>query len=416
MSKARLEPLFAERLRPLQASAIREICKLIARPEVKSLAGGWPDPDTFPVADVKAITADLLDRLPGLLLQYGTTEGLTDLRVYIAEILAPAEGIHVTPDEVTLVHGSQQGMDLATAVFLNPGDVALVGLPTYFGGTGACCVCGAELVGVPVDDRGLDVEALEVRIRETRAAGKRPKLVYVIPNFQNPDGSTLPVERRRRIVELAEEHDLIVMEDDPYGALRYQGDDLPSLKSFDGTGRVILLRSFSKTVSAGIRLAWVAAHPEASRKMVVLKQYRDSCTNTVAQYLVHEFFRRGLWDAQIQRVRSHYRRKRDLTLDLLKNHFPAEVTWNRPEGGFFVWVTLPDWLDGEEILRASLDRNVAFVAGRPFFFDRSGGNTIRLSYSQSPDDTIEIAVRTLGEVIRGRLAAKRKSEPPGRNA
>jgi len=402
MSDNHLIRLFASRMKNLPASAIREICKLVARPEVKSLAGGWPDPDTFPVSEVSAIVADILATVPGPALQYGTTEGLPELRALLSE-RAKSEGLQLTPDNLLITHGSQQAMDLAAGVFIEPGDVALIGLPTYFGGTGAFCAAGAEPVGVPVNEGGIDVDAMETKIRELTSAGKRVKIAYVIPNFQNPDGSTLPLERRRRLVELASRYNFILLEDDPYGALRYEGEPLPSLSALDNKGRTILIRSFSKTVSPGLRLAFVAAHPDIIRSMVILKQYRDSCTNTIAQYVVYEFLKRGLMEPHLQQLCSHYRAKRDRMLRALERHFPREVRWNHPEGGFFIWVTLPVPLDGEEILRQALDRNIAFVAGRPFFLDGSGRNTIRLSYSQSTDKVIETAIAELGKVIKKAL-------------
>lgn len=399
MTENRVTRLFASRMQNLPASAIREICKLVARPGVKSLAGGWPDPAMFPVSEVRAIVADILTTVPGPVLQYGTTEGLPELRALLSE-RAKSEGLGLTPDNLLITHGSQQAMDLAAGVFIEPGDVALVGLPTYFGGTGAFCAAGAEPAGVLVDEGGIDADAMDTKIRELTSAGKRVKMAYIIPNFQNPDGSTLSLERRRRLVKLASHHNFILLEDDPYGALRYEGEALPSLKALDNEGRTILIRSFSKTISPGLRLAWVAAHPDVIRSMVILKQYRDSCTNSIAQYIVYEFLKRGLMEPHIQHLCAYYRAKRDRLLRALERHFPREVRWNRPEGGFFIWVTLPEPLDGEEILRQALDRNIAFVAGQPFFLDGSGRNTIRLSYSQSADEVIEASIAELGNVIR----------------
>lgn len=395
---------FAPHLEQLPPSAIREICRLVAIPNIRSLAGGWPDPAVFPTAEIRTILDEDLRTAGSQALQYGATEGLLELRQLLAR-QAAAEGLALTPEHLMLTQGSQQAMDLAAAAFLDPGDVAIVGCPTYVGGTGAFATVGAELVGVPVDAEGIDPDALHKRLRAL-AARKRPaRLLYVIPNFQNPDGSMMPLERRRALVDLAERYDFVIVEDDPYGALRFEGEELPSLAALDTAGRVILARSFSKTVSPGLRLAWVAAAPEVVRRLGVVKQYRDCCSGNLSQQVVLGFLKRGLFEPYLARLRGHYRAKRDRMLAALDRHFPATARWNRATGGFFVWITLPDGLDGEELLQAALKRMVAFVPGRPFHVDGSGGNTIRLSFSQSDDATIETAVADLGEALR-ELAAR----------
>ena len=395
---------FAPHLEQLPPSAIREICRLVAIPSIRSLAGGWPDPAVFPTAEIRTILDEDLRTAGSQALQYGATEGLLELRQLLAR-QAAAEGLALTPEHLMLTQGSQQAMDLAAAAFLDPGDVAIVGCPTYVGGTGAFATVGAELVGVPVDAEGIDPDALHKRLRAL-AARKRPaRLLYVIPNFQNPDGSMMPLERRRALVDLAERYDFVIVEDDPYGALRFEGEELPSLAALDTAGRVILARSFSKTVSPGLRLAWVAAAPEVVRRLGVVKQYRDCCSGNLSQQVVLGFLKRGLFEPYLARLRGHYRAKRDRMLAALDRHFPATARWNRATGGFFVWITLPDGLDGEELLQAALKRMVAFVPGRPFHVDGSGGNTIRLSFSQSDDATIDTAVADLGEALR-ELAAR----------
>ena len=395
---------FAPHLEQLPPSAIREICRLVALPDIRSLAGGWPDPAVFPTVEIRTILDEDLRTAGSQALQYGATEGLLELRQLLAR-QAAAEGLTLTPEHLMLTQGSQQAMDLAAAAFLDPGDVAIVGCPTYVGGTGAFATVGAELVGVPVDAEGIDPDALHRRLR-TLAARKRPaRLLYVIPNFQNPDGSMMPLERRRALVELAERYNFVIVEDDPYGALRFEGEELPSLAALDRAGRVILARSFSKTVSPGLRLAWVAAAPEVIRRLGVVKQYRDCCSGNLSQQVVLGFLKRGLFEPYLVRLRGHYRAKRDRMLAALDRHFPATARWNRATGGFFVWITLPDGLDGEALLQEALKRKVAFVPGRPFHVDGSGGNTIRLSFSQSDDATIDTAVADLGEALR-ELAAR----------
>jgi len=399
----RLAHLYSQETLCAQPSAIREICALVARPEIRSLAGGWPDPAVFPREEIAQIAAELLAAKADVLLQYGSTEGLIELRQELAQRCRGEGDARAKPEDIIIIHGSQQGMDLAAHVFLERGDVVLVGLPTYFGGTGAAMSRGAELAGVPVDLDGLNTELLDREAARLTKAGRRVKGVYLVPNFQNPTGATLPLERRRHLLELAEKHDFVIFEDDPYGELRYEGERLPSLKALDQAGRVVHLRSLSKTFSPGMRLGWLVGETGAVRQMAVAKQFTDSCTNTLAQYLLLEFIRRGLLDKRIEANVAHYRRKRDFMLTQLQAHFPAEVTWNRPAGGFFIFVHLPpDW-DAGELLRQAVEKNVAFVTGAPFFVDGSGKNTFRLSYSQASQADIEAAVAELGRLIKGRL-------------
>jgi 2-aminoadipate transaminase len=401
---------FAPHLEQLPPSAIREICRLVALPDIRSLAGGWPDPAVFPTAEIRTILDEDLRTAGSQALQYGATEGLIELRQLLARRAAD-EGLRLTAEHLMLTQGSQQAMDLAAAAFLDPGDVAIVGCPTYVGGTGAFATVGAELVGVPVDAEGIDPDALHRRLR-TLAARKRPaRVLYVIPNYQNPDGSLMPLERRRALVELAERYGFVILEDDPYGALRFDGEALPSLAALDGAGRVILARSFSKTISPGLRMAWVAAAPEVLRRLGVVKQYRDCCSGNLAQQVVLGFLKRGLFEPYLARLCAHYRAKRDRMLAALDRHFPSSARWNRTQGGFFVWITLPDGLDGEELLQVALRRKVAFVPGRPFHVDGSGTNTIRLSFSQSDDATIDAAVADLGAALQ-ELTARPRPAPP----
>ncbi|MBN1774300.1 MAG: PLP-dependent aminotransferase family protein [Deltaproteobacteria bacterium] len=402
---------FAPHLEQLPPSAIREICRLVAIPDLRSLAGGWPDPAVFPTEEVRRILEEDLATAGRQALQYGATEGLLELRQLLAREAA-AEGLTLTADQLMLTQGSQQAMDLTAAAFLDPGDVAVVGCPTYVGGTGAFATVGARLVGVPVDEDGIDPDALHRCVR-TLAARKRPaRLLYVIPNYQNPDGSVLPLERRRRLVELASRYGFVILEDDPYGALRFEGDPLPSLAALDPSGRVILARSFSKTISPGLRMAWVAASPEVLRRLAVVKQYRDCCTGNLSQQIVLGFLKRGLFEPYLARLRAHYRAKRDRMLAALDRHFPSTARWNRATGGFFVWITLPDDLDGEDLLQEALKRKVAYVPGRPFHVDGSGRNTIRLSFSQSDDASIDSAVADLGAALRELAARPRPPAAP----
>lgn len=384
-------------------SAIREINKLIDLPNMKSLAGGWPDPAVFPDKDIRRIAGEQLSKNADLVLQYGTTEGLTELRQELADLAARRYGIKCTTDQILLTHGSAQGMDLACRVMIDPDDFVIVGLPTYFGGTGAIMACCGELLGVEIDDDGINTQQVGDQLQILKKSGKRAKGIYVIPNFQNPTGATLSKKRREHLINLAADYDLVIFEDDPYGDLRFEGDHLPSLMALDTAGRVIHMRSMSKTFAPGLRVAWSIGPPDVIRKMVVAKQFVDVATNTLAQYILLEFIRSGLLEKRIELNNQHYKRKRDFMLAQLETHFPAEVKWNRPAGGFFIFVKLPPAMDASELLAEAVKHNVAFVAGAPFFIDQSGKNTFRLSYSQSSEAVIAAAIEELGRLIKNKL-------------
>ena len=407
MSKEPLKHLYSREALNAQPSVIRDICALVARPEVCSLAGGWPDPAKFPIDAIRRIFDDLMAAQGDQLLQYGSTEGLEDLRQVLAERLKTEGLTDAAPDNLIITHGSAQGMHLAAQVFIDRDDVVIVGLPTYFGGPGAVRSRGGKVVGVPVDRDGLNPNRMGQEINRLKTAGKRVKGVYVIPNFQNPTGVTLSLERRRQLTRLAETHDLVIFEDDPYADLRFEGQRLPSLKSMDRSGRVIHLRSLSKTFVPGVRLGWAFGESDAIRQMVVAKQFSDAATNTPAQYILLEFIRRGLLDRQIQENIEFYRAKRDFMLAQMDRHFPREATWSRPRGGFFIFVKLPINMDAGELFQRAVDRNVAFVTGQPFFVDGSGHNTLRLSYSQAGKKDIEAAIREIGNLIKDDLAGPR---------
>jgi len=372
MSNDPLTHLYSRETLNAQPSAIRDICALVARPEVRSLAGGWPDPEKFPRKAIRRIFDKLISKHGDRMLQYGSTEGLLELRQILADRMITEGMPGIGPDNLMITHGSAQGMHLAAQVFVDREDVIFVGLPTYFGGPGAVRSRGGRIVGIAVDDDGMIVERLRMEATRLKASGKRLKGVYVIPNFQNPSGATLSLERRRQLVRLAETHDLIIFEDDPYGELRFEGTPLPSLRSLDRSGRVIQLRSLSKTFVPGLRLGWAVGDLGAIRQMVVAKQFADAATNTPAQY-------------QMER------------------YFPNEVTWNRPGGGFFIFVQLPTDMDAADLFRQAVDKNVAFVTGQPFFVDGSGHNTLRLSYAQARHQDIEYAIRKIGNLMKAHL-------------
>lgn len=403
MSTSSLAHLYSKSACCAVPSAIREINKLVDSPGMKSLAGGWPDPAVFPGEEIIRITNELLNDKADRVLQYGTTEGLTELRRELARLATERYGIVCSPDHIVITAGSAQGMDLACRVIINPEDLVFVGLPTYFGGTGAVMAACGELLGVAVDNKGMDTQQLDDQLQRLKKSNQRAKGVYVIPNFQNPTGNTLSLERRKHLVELAERYDLIIFEDDPYGDLRFEGEHLPPIISLDTNGRVVHMRSMSKTFAPGLRVAWTIGPPEMIRKMVVAKQFVDVATNSLAQYILLEFIRSGSWEKRVQLNNQHYKRKRNFMLKQLAAHFPEQVQWNRPDGGFFIFVKLPKTLDTSTLLTEAIAHNVAFVAGQPFFIDGSGTHTFRLSYSQSSESVIAAAVAELGRLIKKKL-------------
>ncbi|MBW2427497.1 MAG: PLP-dependent aminotransferase family protein, partial [Deltaproteobacteria bacterium] len=291
MSRKNFSHLYSREALSAQPSAIRDICALVAKPEVRSLAGGWPDPAKFPLEDIHRIFNELLAKHGGQLFQYGSTEGLRELRLKLAIRMRKEGVINAKADNLIVTHGSAQGMHLAAQVLIDRDDVVMVGLPTYFGGPGAVRSRGGKVVGVPVDRHGLNITCLRQEVKRLHTAGKRVKGVYVIPNYQNPTGVTLTLKRRRQLIRLAEAFDLIIFEDDPYGDLRFEGRRLPSLKSLDDRGRVIHLRSLSKTFVPGMRLGWVCGEKAVIRHLAVAKQFADAATNTPSQYILLEFIR-----------------------------------------------------------------------------------------------------------------------------
>ena len=401
--KQALDHLYSKSACCAAPSAIREINKLVDSPGMRSLAGGWPDPAVFPADDIFRIANEQLGQHADIVLQYGATEGLRELRQELARMSTANYGIKCSPDHILITAGSAQGMDLACRVIIDPGEVIFVGLPTYFGGTGAVMATCGELQGVAVDDDGMNTRYLADQLQALKNSGKRAKGIYVIPNFQNPTGATLSLERRRHLVELAERYDLIIFEDDPYGDLRFEGEHLPPIMSLDTGGRVVHMRSTSKTFAPGLRVAWTIGPPEMIRKMVVAKQFVDIATNTLAQHILLEFIRSGLLEKRIALNNKHYMRKRDFMLEQLDIHFPEQVRWNHPAGGFFIFVRLPETMDASELLGEAIEHQVAFVAGEPFFIDHSGTHTFRLSYSQSGESVIAEAVAELGKLIIKRL-------------
>src|SRR5215210_7563094 len=395
--------LFARRTQGMKSSAMRDLMAVTAQPEVISLAGGLPDTSTFPAEDFAALMAHVAVDSAAAALQYGPTEGLDALKDCIVEVMA-AEGLEVERDELLVTTGGQQVIDLVCKTLLDPGDVVIAEAPTYPGAVPVFSSYQANVVQIELDADGMRVDLMEAALDRLEAEGRVPKFVYTVPSFQNPAGVTLSLERRRRLVELARVRELLVLEDNPYGLLRYEGEPLPTLFSLDGGEYVIYLGTFSKILSPGLRLGWTAAPRPVLEKLNVGKQGADLCSSTFGQYFVIEYFAQRNWQDLLGALRELYRRRRDTLFDALAEPLPPETDWTRPDGGMFVWATLPTYLDTSDLLARALRDHVAFVPGRAAYLDGRGGAEMRLNCSVVGDDEIREGIRRIGEVVREQVA------------
>ena len=384
--------LFARRTERIKPSAIREILKLTQGGEVISFAGGLPAPALFPTERIREASDRVLAQRGEHALQYSTTEGYPPLRAWAAEQLPGADA-----ERVQIVSGSQQALDLVAKALLDPGDRVVLAAPTYMGALRAFDPYEPEYLTVASDEDGLLPGSLEAALK------RGPKLVYVIPNFDNPRGTTMSLERRRNLLESAGRHGVLIFEDDPYGQLRFEGEPLPSLFEL-APDRVVYSSTLSKTVAPGLRIAWLVAAPELLEQLTQIKQAADLHTSTLGQMVVHAVVEGDFLAEQLPRIRSYYHRQRDTMLAALDNHLPSSVHSTRPKGGMFLWLTLPEGSDGLELLRSAARRGVAYVPGAPFFADGSGLNTLRLSYSVASLEQIERGVATLSAVLTESLA------------
>ncbi|NOX45264.1 MAG: PLP-dependent aminotransferase family protein [Caldiserica bacterium] len=399
-----MERFFSQRARDVRRSVLRELLKFTQRPEIISFAGGTPDPGTFPWEELADIAAREIREDYARALQYSTTEGDTGLREELLKVVR-ADGIEAELDEIVITTASQQGLDLIARTLLDPGDVVYVELPTYLGAIQAFRAVGARLVGIPLEEDGMDLDALRERIAADKARGERAKFIYVIPDFQNPAGVRWSEGKRRELLGIAAEEDLLVVEDAPYRALRFAGGPIPSLKALDREDRVIFLFTLSKILAPGLRIAALIGSEGIVDKIVAMKQAADLCTPALTQALAREFLRRHDLEAHMEKIRACYREKRDRMLAALGRYMPGGVRWTEPEGGLFLWVTLPEGVDTERMFPKALERKVAYVIGAPFFVDGSGRNTMRLSFAIATPEEIEEGIRRLAEVVKEELAA-----------
>jgi len=411
---------YAQRARQAKSSAIRELLKITQRPEIISFGGGLPAPDVFPTERFREACNRVLEKQGPTALQYSATEGYAPLREMIARH-TERYGVKAKPENVLITAGSQQALDLIGKLLINPGDRVLVEAPTYLGALQAFDGYGAEYVSVPSDNDGLRTDQLEVPLRSG------PKFMYVLPNFQNPGGTTLAEGRRHELVLLADRFGIPIIEDDPYGQLRYEGEHLTPLIVLDrenlcrddgySIGNVIYLSTFSKTLAPGLRIGWIVAPPDVITKLVQLKQGMDLHTSTFVQMVAYEVARDNFLDEHIKLIRRVYGERRNVMLQALEENFPPEVTWTRPQGGLFLWVTLPEGMDSHLVFEAAIRENVAFVAGDSFYASNGhadeGRRHFRLNFSNAKPDQIQEGVRRLGLAIKKQLSElRRKTERP----
>jgi len=398
------DKFFSRSSQMMKRSAIREILKLTQKPDMISFAGGLPSPESFPIEDVKKIAAEVLEEEGPAALQYGTTEGDSKLRKLLAE-RHNGEGLDITPDNIVITSGSQQGLDLIGKILIDPGDFVICGLPSYLGGLSAFTVYGAQMKGIPLDDDGMRPDLIEKAILNLEEKGKTVKFIYIIPDFQNPAGVTVPRARRLEIIRIAERHDLLIVEDSPYRDIRFEGQSQPLMYSLDTSGRVITLHTFSKIFAPGLRVAWVLGHPDLIDKIIIAKQAADLCSPAFVQKIAARYLEKGLLDINLKKTVAMYRERRDYMIKCFRELMPEGVKWTEPQGGLFLFVTLPPSMDAARLLERAIRKKVAFVCGSVFYCNNEGHNTMRINFSFSgPEQTCE-GVRRLAEAIREEMSA-----------
>jgi len=397
-------PYLASRTKGMQSSAIRELLKLTQRPEVISFAGGLPAPEFFPIREVEEAFRYIVREDGAKALQYSATEGYTPLKEYLADSMR-SYGVPATPENILLTNGSQQALDLIGKIFIDPGDYVLTGRPTYLGGIQAWNAYQGRYHTVRLDEGGMVVEEIEHAYEKAVAdSGRPPRFIYVLPNFHNPAGTTLTQERREQVAEVATSLDIPVVEDDPYGQLRYEGEDLPPICTYIPE-RTIYLGTFSKTLAPGFRLGWIVCPKVLMERFVQAKQGADLHTGTLVQYVANDICQRGILKQHVKKLREVYAERRDTMLDALSELWPEECSWTHPEGGLFLWAQVPDTIDTVDFLQIALEEDVAYVPGVHFYPNEDGGfHAMRLNFSYCCPDTILEGVQRLGVALKKTLS------------
>jgi len=398
------EEKFSARSKTMKASAIRELLKLVESPEIISFAGGMPDPTLFPKETLGEIAKYVFVNHGGKALQYGPTEGVKPLRETVVKMMQE-EGIpEVSLENLLVTTASQQALDLIAKVFVDPGDTVIVEAPSYVGALQALQALQANFVTVPLDENGIKTDVLEEKIKELKAKGVNIKLIYVIPNFQNPAGVTMSLERRKELLRISHAYNIPVVEDDPYGEIRFEGAKIPPLLQLDHIGNVIELRTFSKILAPGFRLGWVVADKEIIAKLSLAKQAADLCSPSSTQYIADKFIRDGYMEKYLDRVRKVYKEKKDAMLNAMEKYFPREVTWTKPHGGMFVWAQTPPYIDTDALfVEAVKEKKVAYVVGSAFYPYGEDKNHMRLNFTLSTLEQIEKGIKRLGELLQSKI-------------
>ncbi len=386
----------SNRMSQVKGSAIREIFKYAADPEVISLAGGNPNPELFPAPELAEIAKDMLTNQPVLSLQYGVTEGYNPLREAVKERLKRVEGIGKENDDLIIVSGGQQCIDLTTKIIVNEGDIVIVEEPSFIGALNTFRSYGAKLVGVPMDEDGMNIEALENAI----TSNKNVKIIYTIPTFQNPMGVTMSIEKRKALYEVAKKYNIIIIEDNPYGELTFDGTKLPTIKSIDTEGIVVYSGSFSKVLAPGLRIGFMCADKKIVQRATIAKQGEDVHTPMITQLLAYEFLKRYDIDALIEKMRANYAHKCKTMLDAMEKYFPKDITYTRPGGGLFIWCDLKHGIDTLELSKKAVENKVVYVPGNTFMVDMDKPcSCLRLNYSTMSDEKIVEGIKRLGEIF-----------------
>lgn len=391
----------------MKRSVIRELLKLTSKPEIISFAGGLPAPQTFPVDDLKKITAEILENEGTKALQYGSTEGDDLLKEEIIKFMEEDGTKGLTKENILIVSASQQALDMTCKLFINPDDPVVIGLPSYVGTISAMRSYSARTVGIELADDGMDMDKLEAEIKRLVVECGAPKFIYVIPDFQNPAGITLSLEKRKRLIEIAHKYQVLIVEDSPYRSLRYDGESVPSIYSLDTEGHTIGLYTFSKIFCPGLRLGWIVAPKEIINKYVIAKQAMDLCTPPFSQKIAAYYMKEGLLKERISKNVELYKNKKDAMLAILDKYMPKhpDLDWTKPEGGMFLWMRMPDYINMDDLFYKALDNNVAYVVGSAFYVNEGGKNTCRLNFSYPSIEEMDEGISRLANVIRDEIEA-----------
>lgn len=393
---------FSDTSKRIVRSEIRELLKWTRKPGIISFGGGLPDASLFPIKDITEITGEVLEKKGYLALQYGPTSGEPDMLEALSEHMKEF-GDNASLDQICITSSSQQGLDLLSLLFLDVDAPIIMELPSYLGAIQAFRRCGTDMRGIPMDDKGMDLEHMQKVLDQLEKENNKPRFIYVIPDFQNPSGITMSLERRKELIKIAHARDIPIVEDSPYRELSFTGDVLPSLWTLAEGKGIIMLKTFSKVLFPGMRMGWVVSDALLIDKIAMLKQSVDLCTPSFNQLILASYIKKGKMKETIDNAIECYRPKWETMLKALEKYMPKEASWSKPTGGMFLWITLPEHLDSKEIFKTAVDRNVAYVIGRPFHCDNTGSHAMRLNYSFPSVDQIEEGIKQLAEAIKHHL-------------